>query len=78
MTKVEEERKKEIARRNRELQAIQQKIEDKQKAVRELKAKSESRDGDNSGQDAFTPSKCSALCWSVVTNGAISLGGYRH
>ncbi|KAG0076697.1 hypothetical protein BGZ90_008328 [Linnemannia elongata] len=56
LTKIEEERKKEIARRNRELQAIQQKIEDKQKAVRELKAKSENRDGDNSaGQDAFTP-----------------------
>ncbi|KAH7045529.1 Spc19-domain-containing protein [Linnemannia elongata] len=62
LTKIEEERKKEIARRNRELQAIQQKIEDKQKAVRELQAKSENRDGDNSaGQDAFTPSKYSAL-----------------
>ncbi|KAG0373537.1 hypothetical protein BGX24_011576 [Mortierella sp. AD032] len=56
LTQTEEERRKEIARRNRELQAIQQKIEDKQKAVRELKAKSENRDGDNSaGQDAFTP-----------------------
>ncbi|KAG0281550.1 hypothetical protein BGZ95_002358 [Linnemannia exigua] len=56
LTQTEEERRKEIARRNRELQAIQKKIEDKQKAVRELKAKSENRDGDNSaGQDAFTP-----------------------
>ncbi|KAF9131758.1 hypothetical protein BGW39_001360 [Mortierella sp. 14UC] len=56
LAQKEEERRKEVARRNRELQAIQQKIEDKQKAVRELRAKSDNRDGDNSaGQDSFTP-----------------------
>ncbi|KAG0317785.1 hypothetical protein BGZ97_004858 [Linnemannia gamsii] len=56
LAQLEEDRRNEIARRNRELQAIQQKIEDKQKAVRELRAKSAIRDGDNSaGQDVFTP-----------------------
>ncbi|KAG0213293.1 hypothetical protein BGX33_003043 [Mortierella sp. NVP41] len=56
LAQIEEERRKEITRRNKELQAIQLKIEEKQKAVRELRAKSENRDGDNSaGQDAFTP-----------------------
>ncbi|KAF9350414.1 hypothetical protein BGX26_011405 [Mortierella sp. AD094] len=52
----EEERKREIARRDQELESIQQKIQEKRKSVNELRSKVESQNRNPSGQHGFNPS----------------------
>ncbi|KAF9169750.1 hypothetical protein BGX20_009882 [Mortierella sp. AD010] len=51
----EEERKREIARRDQELESIQQRIEEKRKSVNELRSKVELQSRNPSGQNGFNP-----------------------
>ncbi|KAF8929802.1 Spc19-domain-containing protein [Dissophora ornata] len=60
----EEDRRKEITRQSQELEAIQQKIEDKRRSIRELRSKAESQNSSSSsGQGAFNPT----LSWTMYT-----------
>ncbi|KAF9363131.1 hypothetical protein BGX34_004822 [Mortierella sp. NVP85] len=61
----EEERKKEVARRDQELKSIQQKIEDKRRDIQQLRSKADSlNNSDASGHDGFNPT----LPWTMYSH----------
>ncbi|KAF9983752.1 hypothetical protein BGZ65_001466 [Modicella reniformis] len=68
----EEDRKKEVARRNQELTRIRQKIEDKRESIRQLRSKPESFNIPNNpgGQDGFNPT----VPWAMYSDHHNSLG----